>query len=301
MDRLSTLQLFVRVLDLGSFTRTAGELGLGQSAVSKQVAGLEARLGTQLLERGSRGLRATAAGQDLYESAVRLLGELEETESRVRSHGHQPSGVVRVATPPALGRMYIIPNLPPFLARYPEIVVEFSVGDRRVDLVKEGADVALRVGDLPASNLSARRIGSLQMISVATPAYLARHGAPSNLSDLASHRLIAGQIDGAVIPWTFSGEGGAVSLTPSALVRSNDGEDLRASVLAGIGIGYGPTALFGSDLTEGKIVQVLESYAPPAIPIHAVRSGGRKMAHRVRVFVDHLAATFAAEPRLRRG
>lgn len=300
MDRLSTLQLFVRVLDLGSFTRAAKALGLGQPAVSKQIAALEARLGAALLERSPRGLRPTPAGLDLYGSAVRLLDDLEETENRVRGVSQCPGGVVRVATPPALGRMYVIPSLSAFFDRYPEIAIELSVGDRHVDLLKEGIDVALRVGPLKDSDLIARRIGSLQMIAVATPAYLAANGTPRQPADLASHKLVAGQSQGAVASWDFKGADGTVSIAPVGRVRSNDGEDLRASVLADLGITYGPTALFQSDLRDGKLVQILEAFAPDAVAIHAVSSGGRKVAQRVRIFTDYLAETFAAEPSLRR-
>jgi LysR family transcriptional regulator for bpeEF and oprC len=301
MDRLSALELFVRVIDLRSFTQAAKILGLGQPAVSKQIAALEASLGAQLLERSPRGLRPTPAGLELYGSAIRLLGELEEMESRVRGVSQCPEGPVRVATPPALGRMYLIPNLPTFFARYPGIAVEFSVSDRHVDLIKEGIDVALRVGPLKTSDLFARRIGTLQMITVATPAYLAAHGTPRDLGELAGHRLVAGQTDGVTLPWDFKVAGGAVSIEPVGRIRSNDGEDLRASVLADLGITYGPTALFQSDLREGKVVQVLEAFAPDTIAIHAVSSGGRKVAQRVRFFTDHLAATFAADISLRPG
>jgi LysR family transcriptional regulator for bpeEF and oprC len=301
MDRLSALELFVRVIDLRSFTQAAKILGLGQPAVSKQIAALEASLGAQLLERSPRGLRPTPAGLDLYGSAIRLLSELEEMENRVRGVSQCPGGMVRVATPPALGRMYLIPSLPTFFARYPGIAVELSVSDRHVDLIKEGIDVALRVGPLKTSDLFARRIGTLQMITVATPAYLAAHGTPRDLGELTGHRLVAGQTEGVTLPWDFKDADGAVSIDPAGRIRSNDGEDLRASVLADLGITYGPTALFQSDLRDGKVVQVLEAFAPDTVAIHAVSSGGRRVAQRVRFFTDHLAATFAAETSLRPG
>lgn len=300
MDRFSSLHLLIRVVELGSFTRAAQELGLGQPAVSKQVAALEARLGTRLLDRSSQGLRPTAAGLDLYNAAVGLLGDLEEAETRVRGGSRGPAGLVRVATPPALGRMFIIPKLPAFLAQFPEIAIEFSVTQRTVDLVKDGIDVALRVGALPSSSLIARRIGSLQMITVAAPAYLSAHGTPTSLRALADHRLITGHGDGATFDWQFRGVDGAVSMTPTGAIRSNDGEDLRAAVLAGLGIAQGPSALFGADLDAGTIVRILDDFASDPVPFHAVSVGGRKLAHRVRIFIDFLAATFASEPGLRR-
>lgn len=299
MDRFASLQLFVRVIELGSFTRAGAELGFGQPAASKQIAALETHLGSQLLDRTSRGLRPTAAGLDLYESSVRLLGDLDETENRVRGGVRRAVGVVRVATPPAFGRMFIIPKLPDFCAQFPEVVVEFSVAQRRIDLVEDGVDVALRVGALKSSSLVARRIGSMQTITVATPTYLAAQGTPVDLDDLVSHKLIAGQTEGAALSWQFKNDDGSVTIGPSGPLRSNDGEDLRAAVLAGLGITHGPSALFHEDMEQGRVVQILSAYAPDPVPIHAVSSSGRKMAHRTRVFVDFLAVTFAGEPSLR--
>lgn len=299
MDRFSALQLFARVVELGSFTRASKELGIGQPAVSKQIAALETHLETRLVDRTSRGLRATAAGLDLYNSTIRLLADMEETEARIRGASKGPVGLVRVATPPVLGRMYIIPRLPDFITRFPEISVELSVAQRLTDLVKEGVDVALRVGSLESSSLVARRIGSIQTITVAVPGYLATHGTPTDPQDLVDHKLVTGQTDGEVLPWRFGGESGPWSMVPLGAVRSNDGEDLRAAVLAGIGITHGPSALFQADLQEGRVVRILDAFTPAPVPIHAVCSSGRKMPQRVRVFVDFLAAAFAAEPSLR--
>ena len=299
MDRFSSLQLFARVVELGSFTRAAKELGIGQPSVSKQIAALEAHLGARLVDRTSRGLRATAAGLDLYNSTIRLLADMEEAEARIRGASKGPVGLVRIATPPVLGRMYIIPRLPDFITRFPEISVELSVAQRLTDLVKEGVDVALRVGSLESSSLVARRIGSIQTITVAVPGYLATHGTPTDPQDLVDHKLVTGQTDGEVLPWRFGGESGPWSMVPLGAVRSNDGEDLRAAVLAGIGITHGPSALFQADLREGRVVRILDAFTPAPVPIHAVCSSGRKMPQRVRVFVDFLAAAFAAEPSLR--
>jgi LysR family transcriptional regulator for bpeEF and oprC len=273
-------------------------LGLGQPAVSKQIAGLEARLGVKLLDRTSRGLLPTAAGLDFYHSAVRLLADLEETEARVRQGVAAPTGLVRVATPPALGRMYIVPRLPAFFGQFPDIKIEFTTGQRPVDLVRDGIDVALRVGDLGTSNLIARKIGEEHMITVASPGYFAAHGTPATLQDLSRHKLIDTQIDGRAIEWRFRTEEGAVAISPAGSFQSNDGEDLRAAVLAGLGILHGPMAFFHEDLKTGRVVQALENYATDLSPIHLVSAGGRKMPYRVRIFMDFVAATFASQPGL---
>jgi LysR family transcriptional regulator for bpeEF and oprC len=195
--------------------------------------------------------------------------------------------------------MFIIPQLPSFFTQFPDVVVEFSVAQRRIDLIEDGVDVALRVGILKNSSLVARRIGSMQTITVATPDYLAAHGTPIDLDDLVSHKLIAGQTEGAALSWEFNGPDGTATLTPSGPLRSNDGEDLRAAVLANLGITHGPSALFHEDMLHGRVAQILAGYTPDAVPISAVSTSGRKMAQRTRVFVDFLAATFADEPSLR--
>ncbi|MFC3125496.1 LysR substrate-binding domain-containing protein [Pseudoroseomonas globiformis] len=298
MDRFASLQLFIRVVDRGSFTRAAHEWGIGQPAVSKQVAALEARLGTPLLNRTSRGLHPTAAGQDFYDSAVRLLGDLEEAENRVARGSSNPAGLVRVAVPPALGGMYIVPQLPAFFARFPNVTVELSVGERRVDLIKEGFDLAFRVGTLGDSSLIARRIGSLRISTVATPDYLARHGTPSDPAALWSHNLVTPLLHGGTAEWLFLGPGGQFSLEPSGNIRSNDAGDQRAAVLAGVGIGRGPTALFAADLRAGTVVSILNDFAPPPSPIHVVYAGGRRVPGRLRVVAELLAEICASEPSL---
>lgn len=299
MDRFSALQLFIRVVDCGSFTHAARELGLGQPAVSKQVAALEAHLGTSLLKRTSRGLQPTAAGQDLYAAAVRLLGDLEETESRILRGSGSPTGRVRVAIPPAMGPLYITPRLPAFLARFPHLAVELSVSERHVDLVQEGIDVALRVGALHDSSWLVRRIGSLRASTVATPEYLARQGTPAHPAELRRHALVSVRLQGALLPWKFKGQDGVFSLEPAGRITVNDSENVRAAVLAGLGIGHDSTALFEADLRAGKVVRILTDFAPDPVPIQAVCAVGRRMPQRVRVFVEFLADLCAAEPSLR--
>jgi LysR family transcriptional regulator for bpeEF and oprC len=293
--------MFVRVVDCGSFTQAAGELGLGQPAVSKQVAALEARLGTTLLNRTSRGLHPTEAGRDLYDAASRLLGDLEEVESRIGRGSASPAGLVRVAIPPALGPMYIIPRLPAFLAEYPDISLELSVSERHVDLVKEGIDVALRIGSLDDSSLVARRIGSVRTSTVATPGYLAQYGVPTEVAQLHDHSLISVRLHGAFHRWKFKGQDGSVSLEPGGRIRLNDADNVRAAVLAGLGIGHDLTVLFEEELRSGRLVGILQDFAPDPIPVHAVLASGRKMPRRLRVFVAFLAEMCASEPGLRLG
>jgi len=299
LDRFSLLQLFVRVVERGSFTYVGRELGIGQPAVSKQVAALESHLGTQLFNRTSRGLTPTAAGQDLYESATRILRDVEDAEARIGRHKGSPSGVVRLATPPALGRMYIISRLPTFFERYPEMSIDLSLAERRVDIVREGMDLALRVGHLADSSLVARKIGDLHMVVAATPDYLKKHGAPLCPADLRSHNLVGGHLQGATQPWRFKGPGGPLLIEPQGNIRSNDVEDQRAAVLAGLGVGYAGRAMFASDIKAGTVVPILKDYLPDPSPIHIVHASTRPVPLRFRVVMDFLAEICADEPALR--
>ncbi|RZI59854.1 MAG: LysR family transcriptional regulator [Zymomonas sp.] len=300
MDRLSTLQLFVRIVECGSLSQAARELGVGQPSVSKQVAALEARLGTSLLNRTSRSLHPTAAGQELYEAAVQLLGDFDAAESRIGSGSISPSGLVRVSIPPALGPRYIVPRLPDFLAEFPDIDVELNVSEQHVDLVKEGIDVALRVGHLDDSALVARRVGALWTVTVATPDYLVRHGTPSDPSQLDVHNLVTIRLRGAPSRWAFKGvDGAAIFYEGNGRLRLNDADTVRAAVLAGLGIGHDTTALFAADLDAGRVTRILADFAPDPVPIQVVYANGRNAPRRLRVFADFLAKVCAAEPSLR--
>ncbi|MDB6144392.1 MAG: hypothetical protein JWP80_3436 [Pseudomonas sp.] len=298
MDRLDVLQLFVRVADTGSFSKTALAAGVSQPTVSKQIAALEERLGAQLLRRTSRGLSLTSAGQDYYESAVRLLDDVAVAESRI-GHGQiAPSGLVRVAMSPGIGRFYVIPRLPEFFARYPDVSIDLDISERHVNLIEDGIDVALRIGNLSDSSLMARRIGGVEYGTVASPAYLEAHGTPTVPSDLEQHQAVAYIFRGAPKVWEFKGPEGSQTVVPKARVRSNDAEHLRASVLAGLGIAHNLTWLFAQDIARGTVIRVLQDYVPPPFPISLVWPGGRRVTGRVKVFIDFLAEIFADEPTL---
>jgi LysR family transcriptional regulator, regulator for bpeEF and oprC len=299
MDRLDALQLFVRVVEAGSLTKAAGALGVVQPTVSKQISLLEDRLGARLLNRTSRGLSLTAAGQDYYESALRLVAEFEEADARVSRGQAAPAGVVRVASSAGLGRMYLLPNLPAFFARYPEVVVDFDVSERFISLIEEGTDVALRIGHLADSTLVARRIGSTAIATVATPDYLERFGEPKTPVDLAAHDCLGFVHRGALLNWGFNGPAGPIVVEPKGRVRSNDAEHLRAAVLAGIGIAHNASWLYAPELASGALREVLADFAPHPLPMHAVCPGGRRIPSRVRVFIDFLAELCAADPHLR--
>ena len=294
VDRLDAMRLFVRVVETGSFSAVAREAGIGQPAVSKQIAALEEHLNARLLHRTSRNLSLTEAGQTYYEAAVRLLSDLDDTEQAVGRGQTQPSGLLRVALSAGFGRLAIVPLLPSFHARYPEIVTDLIVSDRYVDLVEDGIDVAIRLGELDESSIIARRIGVSPRVTLATPGYLERTGAPATPHDLDRHACIAFTLQRRPQDWVFLGPDGPIRHAPKGPVRANDAENVRAAVLAGLGLAQTPRWLFFAEILSGEVSEVLADYPAERPPIHAVFPSGRKPASRVRVFIEHLAEAFNA-------
>jgi LysR family transcriptional regulator, regulator for bpeEF and oprC len=298
MDQLEAIRMFVRVVDSGSFSAVARETGIGQPAVSKQIAALEARLGAQLLRRTSRSLSVTEAGQDFYESAVRLVDDLETAVSRVGRGQTAPSGLVRVTVAPVFGRVHLLPRLGEFFARFPDIVVEIVVTDRAVDLVQEGVDVAIHNGPPTDSTLVARKIAATPVVTVATPDYLKEHGEPKSPSDLDGRECVTFVSGGAARPWRFKGKFGEIVHQPKGRLRTNEAEQIRAAVLAGLGLAHTPGWLFTREIASGDVRRILRRYERDPLSISALHPGGRRLATKVRVFVDFLAEIFAAEPSL---
>jgi len=299
MDRLDVMRLFLRVADSGSFSKAARAAGIVQPTVSKQIAALEARLGAQLLRRTSRGLSLTGAGQDFYDSSVRLLGDLDAAESRIGRGQVAPSGLVRVALSAGLGRMYVVPRLPDFFAQFPDVAIDLDISERHVNLIEEGIDVAIRIGHLADSTLVARRIGSMTMSTVASPAYLERFGTPATPDDLARHAAVPFMYQGAPRPWEFNGPDGVMTLVPKGPVQTNDAEHIRATVLAGLGIAHSAGWLFAADIASGAVTHILTEYTPAPYPINAVCPGGRRVPGKAKVFIEFLAGIFADEPALK--
>lgn len=298
MDRLDAIRLFVRVVESGSFSAVARETGIGQSAVSKQIAALEAHLGAQLMRRTSRSMTLTDAGQTFYESAVRLVGEFEAAESLVGRGQSTPSGLVRVTVSPVFGRLYITPQLPEFFARYPDISIELSVSERAVNLVEEGIDVGIRIGDLHDSSMVVRKIASTTIVTLATPAYLQARGVPTIPADLEAHACVIFILRGEPRVWTFKSKLRTIEHHPKGSFRSADAEQIRVAVLAGLGLAQTPDWLFAPEIASGAVRVVLRDHEPGVFAISAVHPAGRRLPTKVRVFIDFFADAFAREPNL---
>jgi len=298
LDRLDAIRAFQRVVETGSFSAVAREKGVAQPTISKLVAALEAHLGAQLLNRTSRSLSLTEAGQDYYEASSKLLVDLDAAESRIGRRQAAPSGLLRVTLSAGFGRMHVVPLLPAFFALYPEVAVDITISDRFVDLVEEGLDLAIRIGHLNDSALIARRIGSSMRRTVASQSYLDRHGTPLSPQDLTHHQGITFVFRGAPQEWRFRGPDGPVDIEPSGRLRANDGENIRQAVLSGLGIAHAPGWLFHTEIQRGEVKVLLADWQTQAEPISAVYQATRRQSTKARVFIDYLAEAFARQPHL---
>jgi len=296
MDRLDAIRLFVRVVERGSFSAVAREAGVGQSAVSKQIAALEAHLGAQLMRRTSRSMTLTDAGHVFYESALRLVDEFDAAESLVGHGQSAPSGLVRVTVAPVFGRLYIVPRLPEFFARYPDISIELTGSGRNINLIEEGVDLAIRNGELADSSMIVRRIAMAPFATVATPAYLAVRGAPLTPTDLDAHACLIFVPHQDPLPWEFQHGSRTVLHYPRSNFRTADAEQIRAAVLADLGLAHAPLWAFSPEIASGAVRVVLADYAPGPLAISAVHPAGRRLPTKVRVFIDFLVEILADNP-----
>src|SRR6202050_1082797 len=292
MDKLEAMEMFVRVIEKGSFSAVAKERGIGQPAVSKQISALEDELGTELILRTSRSASLTEAGRDFYESALRILDDLENATSRIGRGQTAPKGLIRLTVPPTFARLHMVSKLPAFFATYPDMAVEMAASESPTTIVEDGFDLAIHSGDLPDSNLVARRFAQTMIILVATPQYLTRYGAPESPDDLNRFRAVVLVERGSVQPWTFGSGQDAEPVVPTGVFRTGDIEQMRMGVLEHLGIAQAPAWLFAAELREGTVVRLLTPLERQ-VPILAVRPASRRMSAKVRIFIEHLEKTFA--------
>ncbi len=295
MDRLQAMQVFVQVVDAGSFTRAADVLRLPKASVTTLVQGLEAHLRVKLLNRTTRRVSVTADGAAYYERCVRILAEVEETESALSRTRTAPHGRLRVDVPASFGRQLLVPALPEFFERYPEIRLEVGCTDRPVDLYEEGVDCVVRGGEQSDSSLVARRVATYPFVACATPAYLERFGVPSHPRDLERHRCIRYFMPktGRIVDWSFSRAGEQVTPSVDAFVALNDGEAYAAAALGGLGVALAPSFLVDDALADGRLLRLLEDWTTDPLPVYVMYPQNRHLSAKVRVFVDWVAELFA--------
>ncbi len=285
MDRLTALEIFVRVVDTGSFSAVARHQRIGQPAVSKAVVQLEEWLGVGLLMRSTRSVVPTEAGRIFYERAKRTIEEADEAVMAARGSASGLSGKLRVSTSICFGRLDVIPNLSAFLAEHPDLDIELVLDDRNVDLVNEGIDVALRMGAMPDSNMTTRRIAEGRRIVVATPAYLQRHGTPMSPDELTSHQAVI-YTRGGGESWTFRKASAEVPVVLQGRLKVTQAEGVREAVLCDLGLAVASEWLFSPELRSGKVVAILEDWALPSTNLSAVYPTGRLASTKARAFVS---------------
>lgn len=294
MDRLGAMETFVKVVELGSFARAAERLSISSSAASRQVADLEAHLDARLLNRTTRRLSLTEAGQAFFERSVQLLADLEEAESAVRTSAVAPKGRLRVTCGITFGIRFIAPAIAEFGTRHPGLSFDLELSDRVVDLVEEGYDLALRIGTGGPPGLVARRLGTTQLVCCASPAYLQRHGVPVVPQDLAQHQCLEYSYVTPGDVWNFQDSDGQVApVRVAGRVRANNGRLLAELAALGMGIVLEPDFIVEPEIRAGRLVRLLAQYAPPRSPIAAVYPSRRHLSPKVRAFVDFLSERFA--------
>jgi DNA-binding transcriptional LysR family regulator len=295
MDRFQAMTTFIRVIDAGSFSAAARQMNVGQPAISKLIAQLEERLGVRLITRTTRGLSATEAGQNFYDHALRALEEADEAEQAARGAGRGLKGRLRIAAATTFARLHIVPRLPVFLAVHPELGIEVIMDDRVIDMVEEGVDVSLRMGALPDSTATARKLATSRRSLVATPAYLARTGVPNTPAEIPGHEAVV-YTRYEARHWTFRhASGGEASVSVDGRLRVTAAEGLRAAVLADMGLAVASDWMFAGELASGAVVRVLEDWALPPIDLWAVFPTGRLASAKARSFADFVAAALREE------
>lgn len=297
MDMPGAMIVFAQVVDSRSFSAAAARLGLSKSAVSKQIAKLEDRLGARLLNRTTRTLSPTDAGQDFYERCLRVAREVEEAERAITHLSAEPRGLLRLNAPASFGREYLAPLVPEMLARWPELRIEALFEDRFVDVVAEGFDLVIRITRLQDSSLVARRIASCRRLVCAAPSYLARRGVPRTPAELLQHDCILYSYATDQNEWEFVGPDGRLeTVRVDGRLRANNAEVTLAALRAGAGLALSPDFIVGPDIAAGRLVPLLTDYENPFGAIYAVWPHNRNLAPKVRAVVDFLVERFAAEP-----
>jgi DNA-binding transcriptional LysR family regulator len=286
MDRLEAMRVFTRVVERRSFTHAADDLGLPRSTVTDAVKHLEARLGVRLLERTTRQVRPTLDGEAYHRRCLSLIADLEEAESAFT--GASPKGLVRLEVQGTLARHFLMPNLPDFFARYPDIELSMSESERWIDMIHEGVDCVLHFGHSPDIDMIERQVVILERLTCAAPSYVERHGTPTDPLKLDGHRMVGlrSLTTGRLRPMQFMIDGRLHDVPLPAMMSVNGTESFLASALLGFGLVQMPRFHAEKPLADGTLVQVLSNYAPPSVPITLLYPRNRQLSPRVRVFID---------------
>jgi len=298
MDKLNAMAIFVRVIERGSFSAVAREMQTTQPTISKVLRALETELGGKLIARSTRHLSLTDEGQRYYNHCREILAAVDAAEHSFQTGKETIAGPLRIGSSVSFGRLHIASRLHGFLQQYPDVQIDLQLNDHLQDLVSEGLDVTLRIGELPDSGLIARQIGTTHRVTVASPAYLARHCAPHTPQDLTQHNCLLFNLLSSQNQWIYEKDAKRHTVRITGNAQSNNSEAVREMVLTGLGIALSPLWLFADDLKAGRVVALLQDYTPQSLPIHAVSETNRRQSARVKAFVDYLADALALAPEL---
>ena len=293
MDKFHEMKVFSAVVEAGSFTGATRTLDMSKAAVSRYVAELEERLGVRLLHRTTRKLSPTSEGEIFYARCRELLDNLDEAEAEITARSGEAHGLLKVNVPVTFGLMHLAPLWPTFLARHSRLDLDITLSDRVVDLVEDGFDLAVRIGQLPASSLISRKLASTRMILCASPGYLERHGEPRRPDELLRHDVISYSLFSAGETWSFQGPDGDVSVKVALRVRTNSGDTCRAAALQHQGIILQPTFIVGKDLAQGTLREILPAFRSIELGIYAVYPSRKFVSPKVRLLIDFLVEAFA--------
>jgi len=296
MDKFREMQAFAAVVDAGSFVRAADALGQSKAAVSRYVGDLETRLGVRLLHRTTRRLSLTEEGQVFHARCKDLLAVVDEAEAEVSARTGEAVGQLKLNVPVSFGLLYLAPLWAEFMALHPKVTLDVTLADRVVDLLDEGYDLAVRIARLPSSSLVSRQLSSTRLILCASPAYVSRHGAPADVSELASHAVIAYTLLSMGDHWQFEGPDGQASVTVVPRLRANSGETCVATALQHQGIVLQPSFLVGTHLKSGALVELLSQFRSIELGIYAVYPTRKHVTPKVRLLIEFLVDAFRMQP-----
>jgi len=296
MDRFLALTVFAKVVEQGGFARAADRLEMSTSAVSRHVSDLEAHLDVRLLNRTTRRLSLTESGRAFHERCVQLLADLEEAEEAVSATAIVPRGTLKLTCAVTFGIRHLAPAVAEFAARFPQLRFDLELSDRAVDIVEEGLDLAIRIGEIGSQALIGRRFGAMRLVPCAAPAYLAVHGTPINPEDLARHACLTYEYSSGANLWRFTdAEGRECVVKVAGPAHANNGRMLVALAAAGLGIAMEPDFIVAPEVRSGRLVRLLPGYTPPSAGIYAVYPSRRHLSAKVRTFVDFLVERFGRD------
>jgi len=296
MNPLDEMTTFVRVVEAGSVSRAAEQLGVAKSGVSRRLAQLETRLGVRLLNRTTRRSSLTEAGRNYYEGAVKLLSDVTELDALVADSEASLQGRLRLAAPLSFGLGHLAPAIEDFMRAHPGVLIDIDFSDRQIDLVAQGVDLAVRIAELRDSSLKARRVCPVRLMLCASPAYLEKFGSPRTVEELAQHSILHYDIGGGPALRLSDGHGGELLLNIRPSLVANNGDFLRDLAIAGHGIILTPTFIAWKAVAAGELLPILQDYWPPSLNAYAVYPQTRYLSRRARAFIEFLAERFGEEP-----